>query len=55
MKNRLLKSITAAALSAVMALSLAACGKGGEGVELNTGELQEVDPAELAFPLSSSI
>ena len=54
MKNRLLKSITAAALCAVMALSLAACGKGSAGVELNTGELQEVDPAELAFPLQET-
>ncbi len=54
MKNRLLKSITAAALCAVMALSLAACGKGSAGVELNTGELQEVDPAELEFPLQET-
>lgn len=50
MKNRLCKSILAAALSAAMIFSFTACGGGGN-VALNNGEMQEVDPAELEFPL----
>lgn len=51
MKKRVLKRMLAAALSAAMILSLAACGK-GSGVELSDGEFQEVDPEELKFPLA---
>ena len=50
MKNRHYKQIIAAVLAAGMALSLTACGE-KDSVELNTGELQEVDTAELQFPL----
>ncbi len=50
MKNRLCKSILAAALSAAMIFFFTACG-GGSNVALNNGEMQEVDPAELEFPL----
>lgn len=41
-----------AILSAVMVFSLTACGGKGSDVELNTGELQEVDTSELEFPLA---
>ncbi len=51
MKKRFLKRMLAAALSAAMILSLAACGK-DSGVELSDGEFQEVDPEELKFPLA---
>ncbi len=50
MKKRHFKQVIAAALAAGMALSLTACG-GKDSVELNSGELQEVDLAELQFPL----
>lgn len=50
MKNRHYKQIIAAVLAAGMALSLTACGE-KDSVELNTGGLQEVDTAELQFPL----
>ncbi|MGN0252319.1 MAG: extracellular solute-binding protein [Oliverpabstia sp.] len=50
MKNRHYKQVIAAVLAAGMTLSLTACG-GKDSVELNTGELQEVDTAELQFPL----
>ena len=51
MKNKLVKRVIAAALAAGMVFSLTACG-GGSDVELNTGELQEVDASELEFPLA---
>lgn len=51
MKNKLMKRVTAAALAAGMVFSLTACG-GKSNVELNTGELQEVDLSELEFPLA---
>ena len=50
MKKRHFKQVIAAALAAGMALSLTACG-GKDSVELNSGELQEVDLADLQFPL----
>ena len=50
MKNRHYKQIIAAVLAAGMALSLTACGE-KDSVELNSGELQEVDLADLQFPL----
>lgn len=46
-----MKRVTAAALAAGMVFSLTACG-GKSNVELNTGELQEVDLSELEFPLA---
>ena len=52
MKNKLVKQVTAAALAAGMAFSLTACGGQKSNVELNTGEFQEVDQAELEFPLA---
>lgn len=51
MKNKLVKRVITAALAAGMVFSLTACG-GGSDVELNTGELQEVDASELEFPLA---
>ena len=51
MKNRNFRRIMAMVLAAGMILSLTACG-GSKKPELNTGELQEVDLAELQFPLA---
>lgn len=50
MKNRYFKRLVAAGLAAGMVVSLTACG-GGKSAKLNTGEFQEVDTAELEFPL----
>lgn len=50
MKKRYAKRVIAAALTASMVMSFTACG-GNDSVELNSGELQEVDLAELQFPL----
>lgn len=52
MKNRFFRKAAAVALAAAMALPLAACGGKSGGRELNDGEFQEVDPAELKFPLA---
>ena len=52
MKKRFYKRIMAVVLTASMVLSLTACGGGSGKVELNTGEFQEVDVAELQFPLA---
>ena len=52
MKNKFYKRILAAGLTAGMVLSLTACGGGSGSTELNTGEFQEVDVAELQFPLA---
>lgn len=52
MKNRFYKRILAVGLTVGMILSLTACGGGSNKVELNTGEFQEVDVAELQFPLA---
>lgn len=51
MKNRNFRRIMAMVLATGMILSLTACG-GSKKPELNTGELQEVDLAELQFPLA---
>lgn len=51
MKNRLYRRVIIAALTAGMILSMSACG-GKSKVELNTGELQEVDLETLKFPLA---
>ncbi|XCP86546.1 extracellular solute-binding protein [Roseburia hominis] len=50
MKCRYAKRILAAVLAVGMVVSLTACG-GGSKKKLNTGEFQEVDKAELEFPL----
>lgn len=52
MKRRYYKRVIAAALAAGMVATLTACG--GDNVELNTGEFQEVDPSELEFPLDET-
>ena len=49
-KSRIFKRVASAVLAAGMVFSLTACGGGGK-TELNSGEFQEVDKAELAFPL----
>lgn len=48
--KKALSKAVAGVLAAGMALSLTACG--GGNVELNSGELQEVDVATLQFPLA---
>lgn len=50
MKRKNLKRVMAVVLTTGMVISLAGCG-GGSKKELNSGELQEVDKAELEFPL----
>ena len=52
MRKRYYKRVIAAALAAGMVATLTACG--GNNVELNTGEFQEVDPSELEFPLDET-
>ncbi len=51
MKTKNIKRIMSFSLAACMVLSLAGCGGKSEKKELNKGEFQEVDTAELAFPL----
>lgn len=51
MKTKNIKRIMSFSLVACMVLSLAGCGGKSEKKELNKGEFQEVDTAELAFPL----
>lgn len=51
MKTKKIKRIMSFSLAACMVLSLAGCGGKSEKKELNKGEFQEVDTAELAFPL----
>lgn len=51
MKAKKIKRIMSFSLAACMVLSLAGCGGKSEKKELNKGEFQEVDTAELAFPL----
>ena len=48
MRKRYYKRVIAAALAAGMVATLTACG--GNNVELNTGEFQEVDRSEREFP-----
>ena len=49
MKAKKIKAFMAAALAVCMVASMTGCGKGK--VALNDGEFQEVDKAELEFPL----
>lgn len=51
MKAKNIKRIISFSLAACMVFSLTACGDKDEKKELNKGEFQEVDTAELAFPL----
>lgn len=51
MKAKNIKRIMSFSLVACMVFSLTACGGKDEKKELNKGEFQEVDTAELAFPL----
>lgn len=50
MKNRYFKRVIATVLAAGMLVSLTACGE-KNSAKLNNGEFQEIDPAELQFPL----
>ena len=52
MKKKLFKRLTAAGLALGMAIPLTACG--GNGVQLNDGQFQEVDKSELEFPLKET-
>ncbi|MFG6370113.1 MAG: extracellular solute-binding protein [Lachnospiraceae bacterium] len=52
MKNKFFRQVITLALATSIILSMTACGGKKSSVELNTGELQEVDTAELAFPLA---
>ena len=49
MKAKKIKAFMAAALAVCMVASMTGCGK--SKVALNDGEFQEVDKAELEFPL----
>ena len=49
MKAKKIKAFMAAALAICMVASITGCGK--SKVALNDGEFQEVDKAELEFPL----
>lgn len=51
MKNRFYKRVIAVVLAVGIMASMSACG-GKSSVELNTGELQEVDLETLQFPLA---
>lgn len=52
MKNKLYRRVITIALATAMIVSMSACGGNKSSVELNTGELQEVDPETLRFPLA---
>lgn len=52
MKNKLAKRIIVLALAASMLASLAACGGNKSDNTLGSGEMQEVDVADLQFPLA---
>jgi len=52
MKNKLAKQIIVLALASSMLVSLAACGGNKSDNTLNSGEMQEVDVADLQFPLA---
>lgn len=52
MKNKLAKRIIVLALAASMLTSLAACGGNKSDNTLGSGEMQEVDVADLQFPLA---
>ena len=52
MKNKLAKRVIVLALATSMLASLTACGGNKSNNTLNTGEMQEVDTADLQFPLA---
>lgn len=52
MKNKTFRHVIAMALAASMVFSMSACGSQKSPVELNTGEMQEVNIEELKFPLA---
>ncbi len=52
MKNKLAKRVMVLALAASMLSYLTACGGNKSDTSLNTGEMQEVDVADLQFPLA---
>ena len=52
MKNKLAKRVMVLALAASMLSCLTACGGDKSDTSLNTGEMQEVDVADLQFPLA---
>ena len=53
MKAKKIKAFMAAALAVCMVASMTGCGK--SKVALNDGEFQEVDKAELEFPLKENV
>ncbi len=52
MKNKLAKRVMVLALAASMLSCLTACGGNKSDTSLNTGEMQEVNVADLQFPLA---
>ena len=54
MKKNLFKRMLAGILAAGMVIALTACGGSGNDVSLNSGEMQEVDPETLKFPLAET-
>lgn len=52
MRKKLYKHVIAVVLSASMVFSMSACGGQKTPIELNNGELQQVDLEELKFPLA---
>ena len=54
MKKNLFKRMLAGVLAAGMVVALTACGGSGSNVSLNSGEMQEVDPESLQFPLAET-
>lgn len=52
MKNKLAKRVLVLAVAASMLISMTACGGNKSDNTLNTGEMQEVDTADLQFPLA---
>lgn len=52
MKNKVFRRVVTMPIVVSMILSMSACGGQKGYTELNTGEMQEVDAEELAFPLA---
>lgn len=52
MKNKLAKQVLVLAVAVSMLVSMTACGGNKSDNTLNTGEMQEVDTADLQFPLA---
>lgn len=52
MKNKLAKQVLVLAVTVSMLVSMTACGGNKSDNTLNTGEMQEVDTADLQFPLA---